>query len=421
MRREGLYFRQRKAPPFPSIRETNSISKSAKTGFICTGRSRNWPASMSNRRTCATSRARPASGTPGPNRGRTWSFGFLKRSFPPSIDYLPEPPTIFFGGFGEPLFHPEILRMVREAKKINCRVELITNGVLLKGEILHGLLEAGLDFLWVSIDGSTPETYADVRLGNELPNILDNLHTFRRLKYRYSSKKPALGVSFVLMKRSLHDFPEVVELSLRLGARRIMVTNVLPYSKEMKQEVVYAKSMSQFNHRFQRIDLPRIDLTTETIESLDKVLKHFELPEIAPSEFSAPYDTCPFVEAGKHERAGRRQGKPLPSPVARPHQLFRRYGAEHTELFRRRPCGKRPPRHLERYGIYKTKGAAFRIRFFPLYDLQQLRIPGIERRRLFRKRRACLRRLPVGPGVYPVPVMHELPCGGPFYPLQLLI
>ena len=238
-----------------------------------------------------------------------------------AVDRLPAPPTIFFGGFGEPLFHPEILRMVREAKKINCRVELITNGVLLKGEILHGLLEAGLDFLWVSIDGSTPETYADVRLGNELPNILDNLHTFRRLKYRYSSKKPALGVSFVLMKRSLHDFPEVVELSLRLGARRIMVTNVLPYSKEMKQEVVYAKSMSQFNHRFQRIDLPRIDLTTETIESLDKVLKHFELPEIAPSEFSAPYDTCPFVKRGS--TSVRADGKVSPClPLLHDHISF---------------------------------------------------------------------------------------------------
>jgi MoaA/NifB/PqqE/SkfB family radical SAM enzyme len=238
-----------------------------------------------------------------------------------AVDLLPASPTIFFGGFGEPLFHPEIIRMVKEAKKKGGRVELITNGVLLKDETLKGLLEAELDLLWVSLDGATPETYADVRLGNELPNILDNLHVFRRLKYRYSSQKPSLGVSFVLMRRNLHDLPKVVELSLRLGARRIMVTNVLPYSKEMKDEVVYSKSMSQFDHRFQRIDLPRMDLTTDTIESLDKVLKHFELPEIAPSEFSAPYDTCPFVERGS--TSIRADGKVSPClPLLHDHTSF---------------------------------------------------------------------------------------------------
>ena len=36
-------------------------------------------------------------------------------------------PTIFFGGFGEPLFHPDILEMVTKSKALGARVELITN------------------------------------------------------------------------------------------------------------------------------------------------------------------------------------------------------------------------------------------------------------------------------------------------------
>ena len=36
-----------------------------------------------------------------------------------------------------------------------------------------------LDVLWVSLDGATPEGFGDVRLGAELPLILENLrHLF---------------------------------------------------------------------------------------------------------------------------------------------------------------------------------------------------------------------------------------------------
>ena len=93
-----------------------------------------------------------------------------------------------------------------------------------------------LDFLWVSLDGSSPETYADVRLGNELPRILENLKRLRRMKYHYPGQTPRLGIAFVLMKRNAADLHHVVRLAFQLGAEEIMITNVLPYSEEMKEE-----------------------------------------------------------------------------------------------------------------------------------------------------------------------------------------
>ena len=93
----------------------------------------------------------------------------------------PNPPVIFFGGFGEPLSHPDIFTWIRRAKSIGCRVEAITNGTLLDYETSRRIVESGLDFLWVSIDGATPESYADVRLGAELPAILENMKTLRRV------------------------------------------------------------------------------------------------------------------------------------------------------------------------------------------------------------------------------------------------
>jgi len=63
------------------------------------------------------------------------------------IQELDSSPSIFFGGFGEPLSHPKIVDMVARAKEISPKVELITTGMLLTEERSRSLHQAGLSFL----------------------------------------------------------------------------------------------------------------------------------------------------------------------------------------------------------------------------------------------------------------------------------
>jgi hypothetical protein len=64
------------------------------------------------------------------------------------------PPTVYFGGIGEPLAHHRTLAWIAQAKQLGARVELITNGTLLTAATSQALIDAGLDLLWVSIDGA---------------------------------------------------------------------------------------------------------------------------------------------------------------------------------------------------------------------------------------------------------------------------
>jgi MoaA/NifB/PqqE/SkfB family radical SAM enzyme len=102
-------------------------------------------------------------------------------------------PVVFFGGFGEPLAHPLIGEMVAQAKQLGARVELITNGILLTENRSQQLVDAGLDQLWVSLDGATPESYADVRLAEALPKILENLVRFRSFALANEGRQTELG------------------------------------------------------------------------------------------------------------------------------------------------------------------------------------------------------------------------------------
>jgi MoaA/NifB/PqqE/SkfB family radical SAM enzyme len=177
-----------------------------------------------------------------------------------------DPPglSVFFGGFGEPLSHPDIISMITQVKACGARVEMITNGTLLTREISRELIQSGLDVLWVSIDGATPESYADVRLGAALPEVTANLTAFREERWNVQKATPELGFVFVAMKRNIHDLPAVMRMGYYLGVKRFLVTNVLAYSREMSKEVLYEGVVTQGILRGSLksafLSLPKMDL-----------------------------------------------------------------------------------------------------------------------------------------------------------------
>ena len=152
-------------------------------------------------------------------------------------------PMIFFGGYGEPLSHPNILDMIEMAKNQGFTVELITNGTLLNPAVSAKLVSLSVDRIWVSLDGSTRESYADIRLGDELPQVIANLEELLRLRTISLPELPKLGIAFVAMKRNISDLPAVIQLGKWLGADIFSISNVLAHTKELQQEVLYQKSL----------------------------------------------------------------------------------------------------------------------------------------------------------------------------------
>jgi len=222
-------------------------------------------------------------------------------------DFSP-PPIVFFGALGEPLAHPEIPDMVAQAKALGSSVELITNGTLLTKDLSKQLIDAGLDMLWVSVDGATPESYADVRLGAMFPEVLANLKAFRDARWSKPSKSlfsgfqmnPEIGIVFVAMKRNIHELPSVLTLATKLGATRVLVSNILPYTEEMGKEVLYSRSLTDVvyqSSRF-RLDLPKIDIDENSKRSLYLSLRSRYSISLVSGHLSERNDYCPFIENG---------------------------------------------------------------------------------------------------------------------------
>jgi MoaA/NifB/PqqE/SkfB family radical SAM enzyme len=219
-----------------------------------------------------------------------------------SLEEFPQPPTIFFGGLGEPLANKRTIQWIEQANKLGGQVEMITNGTLLDKQCAQQLIKAGLDMLWVSIDGATPESYIDVRLGDELPRVIANLSYLRRIRRGGHFPKPMIGIAFVAMKSNIHELPDVISLGRRLGAKRFMVSNVLPYSEETQDEVLYKRTLRNITYLpspyLPKLSLPRMDLNELTQEAFLKALDSGCNVELADYNLGGANDVCTFIESG---------------------------------------------------------------------------------------------------------------------------
>ncbi len=212
------------------------------------------------------------------------------------------PPTVYFGGIGEPLAHHRTLAWIAQAKQLGARVELITNGTLLTAATSQALIDAGLDLLWVSIDGATPESYADVRLGAELPNVLANLRQFRTLRKGHKTKKPEIGIAFVAMRRNIADLPAVLKIARQLGALHFSVSNVLPVTESLQNEVLYKESMRSITYlssqHMPQLSLPKLDFDAVTRDALFEAFQSGFAVSYAGANWGGANDVCDYIESG---------------------------------------------------------------------------------------------------------------------------
>lgn len=106
--------------------------------------------------------------------------------------------------FGEALIRkhkkPTIFEMIAYAKKKGLTdIVMNSNANLLDEAAARGLIDAGLDAIYIGIDAFTPETYNKVRVGGNYQKTVDNVLGLIRLKEQLKSAKPEVFVQFVEM------------------------------------------------------------------------------------------------------------------------------------------------------------------------------------------------------------------------------
>ncbi len=105
--------------------------------------------------------------------------------------------------FGDPLLHPKIGELIKICKKYGIKTSFSTNPSNLTDKNIKNILDDGLDYLHISLDGATKETYEKIRRGRaDYEVALKNINNFLEEKNRRKSKKPITTIAIIRMKET---------------------------------------------------------------------------------------------------------------------------------------------------------------------------------------------------------------------------
>ena len=176
--------------------------------------------------------------------------------------------TIFFGGMGEPLFHKDILAMIRLAAETGAEVELLTNGTLLTEKMIHGILDAGLTRLWISIDdletdssinASSDTGTLDHSGHNHSGLVLSNIRLLNKIRQK-SLSSISLGITFVAMKSNVHQLAKLPFFIAQHLVDEVNVSNISPTDEESQNELLYTGLVNMYTGPGKGSVLPTVRL-----------------------------------------------------------------------------------------------------------------------------------------------------------------
>ncbi len=137
------------------------------------------------------------------------------------VDQFPMLERVVLHGIGEPLLNPHLTNMIRHCKGRGAHVLFNTNAITLTAAKGEELIESGLDELRVSLDASTPATYAKIRGVNVFPKVLANLEALASTKARLAAARPTVSLWFTALRENLHELPGLIPIASRVVASSV--------------------------------------------------------------------------------------------------------------------------------------------------------------------------------------------------------
>lgn len=133
---------------------------------------------------------------------------------------------------GEPLMHSGIIELVRQAKQRlpECNLDMSTNATLLP-RFADDLVEAGIDDVYVSIDGPTPEINNPIRGRNSFERAVKGLKSLQEASRR-AGKGPNIALNFTVTGMNYESLPDMVRLAESLDLSEITVGLASYFTKE---------------------------------------------------------------------------------------------------------------------------------------------------------------------------------------------
>jgi len=154
---------------------------------------------------------------------------------------FPHLDSLVLNGIGEPLLHPHLEAFITKAKSLlpkHAWVGFQSNGMAMDDQRASSLVNAGLDRICLSLDTVSDDSFRSIRSGGEMQGIVAAFASLNRAR-SLRGRDLKIGIEFVLMRDNLAELPEALRLAGRAGASFAIVTQLLPYQRELVAQTAY--------------------------------------------------------------------------------------------------------------------------------------------------------------------------------------
>jgi radical SAM protein with 4Fe4S-binding SPASM domain len=163
------------------------------------------------------------------------------------VSQFPSATRMVLHGIGEPLLNRELPEIIRYLKAEGKYVLFNSNATLLNARWRQELIDSQLDEFRVSLDATTPESYARVRGKPMFPLILSNLRQFMALKKEVGASRPHVSLWLTGLKATLAELPDFVRLAHSLGIEEVYLQRLV-YWQDDEPEKLATPEQSLFQN-----------------------------------------------------------------------------------------------------------------------------------------------------------------------------
>ena len=131
---------------------------------------------------------------------------------------------------GESYLNKDFLKMIKYASDNGLFTLVSTNAnVDLQPE---KTINAGLDSMIVSLDGTTQETYNKYRVNGNLEKVIRNVKQLILTKKKLNAKNPLIRWQFLVMKHNEHEIDDIKKMAKEMKVDNLELKTVQIYSKD---------------------------------------------------------------------------------------------------------------------------------------------------------------------------------------------
>lgn len=127
-----------------------------------------------------------------------------------------------FYNYGEPLLNPNTPRFIHIAKTYLARTSVSTN-MNVKHFDAEAYITCGLDYMTLSIDGATQNTYERYRRKGDLEAVFTNVRSLLQTRTRMGKLAPLVSWQYLAFEHNEHEIDDAIRMAEQLGVDRFIL------------------------------------------------------------------------------------------------------------------------------------------------------------------------------------------------------